>query len=229
MSRWSSLLVLILLSLFVLSCKKNSNEEQYLMNIDGKLLSVEDDQGIPFGTVFLLSAEDIGLDAIWYGNSYTVHSEYKTDINGKFTIQFIRHLDSNYSLSAEADGFFSNHNTGGGFIRPNWLSAASGQQPISRYMAVKLIPCGWVRVKLSKVPPYNESRIVHLYTLKTQGCEYRFGGQGIQDTTIVFGPKWAATDLEIAYRVNTNGFMGALITDTVFLTAHDTIEYHIKF
>ena len=241
--------LLISIVLIALSCSK---EEQYITHenttVEGVLLSAADRSPIANGKVLLLSSYNDGSgSAIWHGRGYSTRNVLVTDKDGHFSYSFKHADDTVYAIAAEAEGFFTNFNSGGypypklratgrasvekGYF--NYYNRASDEKDfrvekgIVYLPEIRLAPEGWIKFKIINESPAYPDDVMKLGGEGAGGQLTNFTGASV-NTQYYRGPLRAGRFSYIGYNVTSQGNF-QYYEDSVFLEPHDTAIYELRY
>lgn len=208
--------------------------------VEGVLLSAAGRSPIDSGKVLLLSSYDDGTGrAIWHGRGYSTRNVLTTDENGRFYYSFKHADDTVYAIAAEAEGYFSNYNSGG-YPYPEWratgrasvekgyfnfYSRASDDKEyrvkdgIAYLPEIRLAPEGWIKYRI--INQNNKQNYINIKAFAGGGLG-PFSGYNINLTVYDTKPGGLRSEIYIYYRDST-------VVDSIFVEPHDTVTYELTY
>lgn len=243
------IVVLLFVTFMTFSCTK---EDQYLSRentlVEGVLLSAVDRSPIPNGKVLLLNSyQDGTLNSIFTGRGYRIRNVLTTNEDGRFYHSFKHADDTLYAIAAEADGFFSNRNSGG-FDYPNWRATGLwgvekgrlnyfnspsderkfvNNQGVVYNPEIRLAPKGWIKFKIKNETPAFSNDIMKLGGEGSNGQLINFSGSNV-NTQYLRGPVRAGRFVYVGYNVTSQGNF-QFYEDSIFAEPHDTVIYVLSY
>lgn len=237
------------LLMIIFSCSKdhrNMSHENTL--VKGVLLNAADRSPINNGTIIILKSFDDGSgSAIWNGRNYKTRNTLLTNQNGEFTYSFRHSSDTIYALSAEADSYFANGNSGG-FPYPNWYATGrtgiikgfhnyfnqvndeiifENNKGVVKNPEIRLAPIGWINFQIENIPPVYTDDVMRFLPENQGGQSNSFNGP-IGLTQFISNPIRAGRYSKILYNLTSQGNFKSF-QDSIFVIPNDTVTYILKY
>ncbi len=233
----------------ITSCTKTTADGRTDMTtIEGTLLDASTRQPIPNGKILLMSSF-FDEPQLFYTRGYGLRNALITDENGRFYYSFKHSEDTMYAMAAEADMYFGNINSGDGAEYPRGRATGRGQvntgyqnkynkitsgldvslkgKGVMIHPEMRLAPMGWITFKVENISPTHYNDVMKLGGEGSNGQPKIFSGADV-NTIYLRGPISAGRFAYIGYNVTSNSQF-TYYEDSIFLKAHDTTLYEIKY
>ena len=199
----------------IVACKKDPIQYSFEGNVTSSVdqLGLEDVEVKAFQLPFQNSVAT---------SNFELMAETLTDINGDYSLIFEREKATEFKLEFSRAGFF---------FQEVPLSAADVSSEDVNVVNAQMDAKSWVRFNITNLSPANQSDelqlILYEYRKGCEGCatkDYNYF-TGVLDTSITYLTT-AGSYFKFTYVDVESGFS---TTDSLYLTAFDTVNYSINY